>query len=188
MTPWSAITIPIAISGIVLPIRWPKPTCRNGAVTTSGRLSGSRGSMPYRSSGVPGAMASAASSAHITTTIASSTTTPSKRRSRGAEAGSLTPRTVSFASMATTPEHQPSIAPIVGPDDPRRFTDSGIEVQHEYGPDDVGPELDERLGHAGEYPFTRGIHPGHVPRAQVDDAPVRRLRDRRRRPTSASGT
>ena len=61
--------------------------------------------------------------------------------------------------MATTPEHQPSIAPIVGPDDPRRFTDSGIEVRHEYGPDDVGPELDERLGHAGEYPFTRGIHP-----------------------------
>ena len=61
--------------------------------------------------------------------------------------------------MATTPEHQPSIAPIVGPDDSRRFTDSGIEVQHEYGPDDVAPELDERLGHAGEYPFTRGIHP-----------------------------
>ncbi len=61
--------------------------------------------------------------------------------------------------MATTPEHQPSIAPIVGPDDPRRFTDSGIEVQNEYGPDDVAPELDERLGHAGEYPFTRGIHP-----------------------------
>ena len=61
--------------------------------------------------------------------------------------------------MATTPEHQPSIAPIVGPDDPRRFTDSGIEVRHEYGPDDVGPALDERLGHAGEYPFTRGIHP-----------------------------
>ena len=61
--------------------------------------------------------------------------------------------------MATTPEHQPSIAPIVGPDDSRRFTDSGIEVQNEYGPDDVAPELDERLGHAGEYPFTRGIHP-----------------------------
>jgi methylmalonyl-CoA mutase, N-terminal domain len=61
--------------------------------------------------------------------------------------------------MATTPEHKPSIAPIVGPDDPRRFTDSGIEVRHEYGSEDVGPGLEERLGHAGEYPFTRGIHP-----------------------------
>ena len=61
--------------------------------------------------------------------------------------------------MATTPEQQPSIAPIVGPDDPRRFTDSGIEIRHEYGPDDVGAGLEERLGHAGEYPYTRGIHP-----------------------------
>jgi methylmalonyl-CoA mutase, N-terminal domain len=61
--------------------------------------------------------------------------------------------------MATTPDQQPSIAPIVGPDDPRVFTDSGIEIEHEYGPEDVGPGLDERLGSAGEYPFTRGIHP-----------------------------
>jgi methylmalonyl-CoA mutase, N-terminal domain len=61
--------------------------------------------------------------------------------------------------MATTPDHKPSIAPIVGPDDPRRFTDSGIEVKHEYGAEDVGAGLEERLGHAGEYPFTRGIHP-----------------------------
>ena len=61
--------------------------------------------------------------------------------------------------MATTPDQQPSIAPIVGPDDPRVFTDSGIEIEHEYGPDDVGPGLEERLGSAGEYPFTRGIHP-----------------------------
>ena len=34
--------------------------------------------------------------------------------------------------MATTPDHKPSIAPIVGPDDPRRFTDSGIEIKHAY--------------------------------------------------------
>jgi methylmalonyl-CoA mutase N-terminal domain/subunit len=61
--------------------------------------------------------------------------------------------------MATTPEHQPSIAPIVGPDDPRRFTDSGIEIGNEYGPGDVGPGLEERLGQAGDYPYTRGIHP-----------------------------
>jgi methylmalonyl-CoA mutase, N-terminal domain len=72
----------------------------------------------------------------------------------------LTRLTVSFGlRMATTPEHKPSIAPIVGPDDPRRFTDSGIEIEHEYGPADVEPGLEERLGAAGEYPFTRGIHP-----------------------------
>jgi methylmalonyl-CoA mutase N-terminal domain/subunit len=61
--------------------------------------------------------------------------------------------------MATTPDHKPSIAPIVGPDDPRRFTDSGIEIKHEYDAADVGPGLEERLGEAGSYPFTRGIHP-----------------------------
>jgi methylmalonyl-CoA mutase, N-terminal domain len=61
--------------------------------------------------------------------------------------------------MATTPDHKPSIAPVVGPDDPRRFTDSGIEIEHEYGPGDVEPGLEERLGAAGDYPFTRGIHP-----------------------------
>jgi methylmalonyl-CoA mutase N-terminal domain/subunit len=60
--------------------------------------------------------------------------------------------------MATTPEHKPSIAPIVGPDDPRRFTDSGIEVEPVYRDDDVAPGLEERLGEPGEYPFTRGIH------------------------------
>jgi len=61
--------------------------------------------------------------------------------------------------VATKPEHKPSIAPIVGPDDPRRFTDSGIEVERVYTDDDVGPGLVERLGEPGEYPFTRGIHP-----------------------------
>jgi methylmalonyl-CoA mutase, N-terminal domain len=61
--------------------------------------------------------------------------------------------------MATTPEHKPSIAPVVGPDDPRRFTDSGIEIKHEYTPGDVAPGLEERLGEAGEYPYARGIHP-----------------------------
>src|SRR5213082_3311630 len=61
--------------------------------------------------------------------------------------------------MATTPEHKPSIAPIVGPDDPRRFTDSGIEVKVAYDEDDVRGGLPERLGEPGEYPFTRGIHP-----------------------------
>jgi methylmalonyl-CoA mutase, N-terminal domain len=61
--------------------------------------------------------------------------------------------------MATKPEHKPSIAPIVGPDDPRRFTDSGIEIKSVYDETDVDPGLDERLGEPGDYPFTRGIHP-----------------------------
>src|ERR671930_85021 len=50
-----------------------------------------------------------------------------------------------------------SVAPVVGPDDPRQFTDSGIEVEPIYGPDDLPDDLD--LGAPGEFPFTRGIHP-----------------------------
>src|ERR687893_138440 len=61
--------------------------------------------------------------------------------------------------MATTPDQRPSIAPIVGPDDPRRFTDSGIEIEHVYAEEDVKPGLEERLGEPRGYPFTRGIHP-----------------------------
>jgi methylmalonyl-CoA mutase N-terminal domain/subunit len=54
----------------------------------------------------------------------------------------------------------PGIAPDVGPDDPRRFTDSGIEIQTVYRERDVADlDLDERLGEPGEHPFTRGIHP-----------------------------
>src|SRR5215204_2804137 len=62
-------------------------------------------------------------------------------------------------AMATAPDQKPSIAPIVGPDDERRFTDSGIEIKPRYAPEDVAPNLEERLGEPGEYPFTRGIHP-----------------------------
>ena len=43
--------------------------------------------------------------------------------------------------MATTPDHQPSIAPVVGPDDPRRFTDSGIEIKNLYDDGDVAGGL-----------------------------------------------
>ncbi|HET6547187.1 MAG TPA: methylmalonyl-CoA mutase family protein [Solirubrobacter sp.] len=49
-----------------------------------------------------------------------------------------------------------SVAPVVGPDDPRRFTDSGIEVKTLYTSEDLPPELD--LGQPGEFPYTRGIH------------------------------
>ena len=63
-----------------------------------------------------------------------------------------------LSRMATADEHR-TIAPIVGPDDPRRFTDSGIEIKPLYTEDDLPEELDERLGEPGEYPFTRGVHP-----------------------------
>ncbi len=59
--------------------------------------------------------------------------------------------------MATTPEHR-TIAPIVGPDDPRRFTDSGIEVKSLYTDEDLPPDLSHKLGEPGEFPYTRGIH------------------------------
>jgi methylmalonyl-CoA mutase N-terminal domain/subunit len=59
--------------------------------------------------------------------------------------------------MATTDEHR-TIAPIVGPDDPRRFTDSGIEVKPLYTEDDLPHNLAQRLGEPGEYPYTRGVH------------------------------
>src|SRR3954467_3757453 len=51
-----------------------------------------------------------------------------------------------------------SVAPIVGPDDPRRFTDSGIEIEPLYTAADVPEDLEERLGDPGEFPFTRGVH------------------------------
>ena len=57
--------------------------------------------------------------------------------------------------MATAGEHR-TIAPVVGPDDPRRFTDSGIEIQPVYDEDDLPAPLD--LGEPGAYPFTRGVH------------------------------
>jgi len=52
------------------------------------------------------------------------------------------------------------IAPVVGPDDDRVFTDSGIELGPVYDEDDVEAGLDERLGEPGGFPFTRGIHEG----------------------------
>src|ERR1700742_4004345 len=59
--------------------------------------------------------------------------------------------------MATADEHR-TIAPIVGPDDPRHITDSGIEMNALYDEGDLPPDLQERLGEPGEYPYTRGVH------------------------------
>jgi methylmalonyl-CoA mutase N-terminal domain/subunit len=49
-----------------------------------------------------------------------------------------------------------SVAPVVGPDDPRRYTDSGIEIDPLYTEADLPEDLD--LGEPGEFPFTRGVH------------------------------
>jgi methylmalonyl-CoA mutase, N-terminal domain len=57
-------------------------------------------------------------------------------------------------------QDHPGIAPLVGADDQRRFTDSGIEIKGLYDEQDIADlDLPERLGKPGEYPFTRGIHP-----------------------------
>ena len=85
--------------------------------------------------------------------------------------------------MSATEEHR-TVAPIVGPDDPRHFTDSGIEIQPLYDADDLPEQLE--LGEPGEFPYTRGVARGHVPQAAVDDAPVRGLRLAPRSPTSAT--
>jgi methylmalonyl-CoA mutase, N-terminal domain len=61
--------------------------------------------------------------------------------------------------MASTDEHTDehlTVAPIVGPDDPRRFTDSGIEIAELYDESDLPAELD--LGEPGDFPYTRGVH------------------------------
>ncbi|HEV2812637.1 MAG TPA: methylmalonyl-CoA mutase family protein, partial [Solirubrobacteraceae bacterium] len=63
--------------------------------------------------------------------------------------------------MATEPkpaQERLTVAPIVGPDDPRRFTDSGIEIEKLYTEDDLPQDLPERLGEPGEHPYTRGVH------------------------------
>ena len=59
--------------------------------------------------------------------------------------------------MATTPaQERLTVAPIVGPDDPRRFTDSGIEIKALYTADDVPEKLE--LGEPGDFPYIRGVH------------------------------
>ena len=54
------------------------------------------------------------------------------------------------------PGDEGSVAPIVGPEDPRRFTDSGIEISELYTEGDLPAELD--LGEPGAFPYTRGVH------------------------------
>jgi methylmalonyl-CoA mutase, N-terminal domain len=58
--------------------------------------------------------------------------------------------------MSATEEERLTVAPIVGPDDPRRFTDSGIEITELYTEADVPADID--LGEPGAFPYTRGVH------------------------------
>jgi methylmalonyl-CoA mutase N-terminal domain/subunit len=55
-------------------------------------------------------------------------------------------------------QEHPTIAPIVGPDDPRHFTDSGIEIRPLYSEADLPDDLADKLGEPGSYPYTRGVH------------------------------
>jgi methylmalonyl-CoA mutase, N-terminal domain len=64
-------------------------------------------------------------------------------------------RATILRDMSATEEHL-TVAPIVGPDDPRRFTDSGIEIAELYTEADLPDSLE--LGEPGEYPYTRGPH------------------------------
>ena len=49
-----------------------------------------------------------------------------------------------------------TVAPIVGAEDPRRFTDSGIEIGALYDESDLPENPD--LGEPGSFPYTRGVH------------------------------
>jgi methylmalonyl-CoA mutase, N-terminal domain len=69
-------------------------------------------------------------------------------------------KTDAAATTAPAGEISRTIAPQVGPDDERVFTDSGIEIDRLYDESDVAPDLEQRLGEPGSFPFTRGIHEG----------------------------
>jgi methylmalonyl-CoA mutase, N-terminal domain len=57
--------------------------------------------------------------------------------------------------MTQADEHL-TVAPILGPEDPRRFTDSGIEISELYTEADLPDQLE--LGEPGDFPYTRGVH------------------------------
>ena len=79
------------------------------------------------------------------------------------------------ADNEVEPSEHRFIAPIVGPDDERRFTDSGIEVDKLYERRRRRPRPRGAARRARRLP----VHPRrprrHVPRPALDDAPVRRL-------------
>ncbi len=69
-------------------------------------------------------------------------------------------------------------------------TISGMEVNPLATPADIANlDFERDLAFPGQFPYTRGVQPDHVPRPSLDDAPVRRLRygeaDERALPLSA---
>jgi methylmalonyl-CoA mutase N-terminal domain/subunit len=47
-----------------------------------------------------------------------------------------------------------------GPEDAKVTTEAGIPVERRYGPEDLDPDRIGEIGEPGEFPFTRGNHPG----------------------------
>ena len=79
---------------------------------------------------------------------------------------------------ATTRSTRTSTAtsrPIVGPDDERVITDSGIEIKPLYDEDDVAPGPRGAPRRAGPLPLHPRDPRADVPRPHLDDAPVRGL-------------
>jgi methylmalonyl-CoA mutase N-terminal domain/subunit len=62
--------------------------------------------------------------------------------------GTDTPREEWRRGFEATPERDAEFSTI-----------SGAPIEPLYGPEEVGPDLEERVGHPGAYPFTRGPYP-----------------------------
>src|SRR5271167_3220803 len=63
---------------------------------------------------------------------------------------------MAIADAAEGEDKHLTVAPVVGPEDPRRFTDAGIEIRELYTEADLPDQLE--LGEPGEFPYTRGVH------------------------------
>ena len=87
--------------------------------------------------------------------------------------------------MAT--EERLTVAPIVGPDDPRRFTDSGIEVKPLYTEDDLPADLAERSASPAST-RTRAACTARCTASSSGRCASTRATRARRSPTSATAT
>ena len=148
-----------------VPDQGPKPTCRNGGARWV-EPSTSRASIPYWSSWWS-AIASATSSAHIS----------ASQRQQDLCGVAQPGRTVSLAAHGhharPAAEHRADRRPRrPAPLHRLRHRD-----QAALRPDDVGPTSRSAWA-SRRVPLHARDPPGHVPRPQVDDAPVRGLRDR----------
>ena len=146
--PSIAIRSPMITNGIVFPSRWPKPTCRNGAVTIPVE--------PLRLARLDPVLVELVVGQHVHDLDG-----PHHGHEREQDLCGVTQggEPYPWRRMATAPEQKPSIAPIVGPDDERRFTDSGIEIKHATTPRTSSRISRSASASPASYPFTRGIHP-----------------------------